>query len=78
MATAAILDIKSHPNIYDVLVWKQSNWVVTDTDGRKRNFAFIWLHMVHTIACVMLKQHFFEIKIKTQNFKNKHIFIPER
>ena len=29
---------------------------------------FIWLHMVHTIACVMLKQQFFEIETNTQNF----------
>ena len=29
---------------------------------------FIWLHMVHNIACVMLKQQFFEIKTNTQNF----------
>ena len=28
---------------------------------------FIWLHMVHTIACVMLKQHFYEIQSNTQN-----------
>ena len=30
---------------------------------------FIWLHMVHTIACVMLKQQFFEIETNTQTFK---------
>ena len=30
---------------------------------------FIWLHMVHTIAYVMLKQQFFEIETNTQNFK---------
>ena len=27
---------------------------------------FIWLHMVHTIACVMLKQQFFEIETNTR------------
>ena len=34
--------------------------------------------MVHNIACVMLKQQFFEIETYTQNFLNKHIVIPER
>ena len=29
---------------------------------------FIWLHMVHNIVCVMLKQQFFEIETNTQNF----------
>ena len=29
---------------------------------------FILLYMVHNIACVMLKQQFFEIEAKTQNF----------
>ena len=34
--------------------------------------------MVHNIACVMLKQQFFEIDTNTQHFLNKHIVIPER
>ena len=34
--------------------------------------------MVHTIACVILKQQFFEIETNTKNFYNKHIIIPEK
>ena len=37
--------------------------------GENETLRFIWLHMVHTIACVMLKQQFFEIELKT--FKTK-------
>ena len=29
---------------------------------------FVLLHMVHNIACVMLKQQFFGIATNTQNF----------
>ena len=46
--------------------------------GENKTLRFIWLHMVHNIACVMLKQQFFEIETNTQNFQNKHIVIPER
>ena len=28
----------------------------------------IWLHIVHTIACVMLEHQFFEIETNTPNF----------
>ena len=37
--------------------------------GENETLRFIWLHMVHTIAYVMLKQQFFEIETNTQNFK---------
>ena len=46
--------------------------------GENETLRIIWLHMVHAIACVMLKQKFFEIETNTQNFSNKHIVIPER
>ena len=36
--------------------------------GENETLRFIWLHMVHNIACVMLKQQFFEIETHTQNF----------
>ena len=36
--------------------------------GENETLHFIWLHMAHTIACVMLKQEFFEIGTNTQNF----------
>ena len=36
--------------------------------GENETLRFIWLHMVHAIACVMLKQQFFEIEANTQNF----------
>ena len=36
--------------------------------GENETLRFIWLHMVHTIACIMLKQQFFEIETNTQNF----------
>ena len=36
--------------------------------GENETLRFIWLHMVHTIACAMLKQQFFEIETNTQNF----------
>ena len=47
-------------------------------ENKTLRLRFIWLHMVHNIACVMLKSQFFEIETNTQNFKNKHIVIPER
>ena len=46
--------------------------------GENETLRIIWLHMVHNIAYVMLKQQFFEIETNTQNFKNKHMVIPER
>ena len=30
--------------------------------GENETLRFLLLHMVHNIACVMLKQHFFEIE----------------
>ena len=36
--------------------------------GENETLRFIWLHMVYTIACVLLKQQFFEIETNTQNF----------
>ena len=39
--------------------------------GENETLRSIWLHMVHTTACIMLKQQFFEIETNTQNLKNK-------
>ena len=36
--------------------------------GENERLRFIWLRMVHTIACVMLTQQFFKIETNTQNF----------
>ena len=46
--------------------------------GENEALRFIWLHMVNTIACVMLKQQIFEIETNTQNFSNKRVAIPRR
>ena len=76
MATAAILDIKSHPNrqkcnLCTVMMCLCENnriesWKIQM--GENETLRFIWLHMVHNIACVMLKQQFFEIETNAQNF----------
>ena len=85
-ATAAILDIKSYPNRQQCNLWtvmmclcennQIESWQIQM--GENETLRFIWLHMVHTIACVMLKQQFFEIETNTKNFLNKHIVIPEK
>ena len=36
--------------------------------GENETLRFIWLHMAHATACVMLKQQCFEIETNTQNF----------
>ena len=36
--------------------------------GENETLRFILLHMVHNIACIMLKQKFFEIEANIQNF----------
>ena len=76
MATAAILDIKSHPNRKQCNLWtvmmclcennQIESWQIQM--GENETLSFIWLHMAHNIACVMLKQQFFEIETNTQNF----------
>ena len=75
MAKAAIFDIKSHPNrqqcnLRVVMMCLCENnriesWQIQM--GENETLRFIWLHMVHNIACVMLKQQFFEIETNTQN-----------
>ena len=85
-ATAAILDIESYPNMQQCNLWTVMIYICEINQieswqiqmGENKTLRFIWLHMVHTIACVMLKQQSFEIETSTQNFKNKHIDIPER
>ena len=72
----AKLDIKSHPNRQqcnlkiDMMRLCENNriesWQIHL--GENETFRFIWLHMVHSIACVMLKQQFLEIETNTQNF----------
>ena len=75
-ATAAILNIGSYPNRQQFNLWtvmmclceynQIESWQIQM--GENETLRFIWLHMVHTIACVMLKQQFFEIETNTQNF----------
>ena len=72
-ATAAILDIKSYPNRQQCNLWivmvrlcennQIESWQIQM--GENETLHFIWLHMVHTIACVMLKHQFFEIETNT-------------
>ena len=74
-ATAAILAIKSYPNRQQCILWavmmclcennQIESWQIQM--GENETLRFIWLHMVHTIACVMLKQQFFEIQTNAQN-----------
>ena len=76
MATAAILDIKSYPNRQQCNLWtvimclcennRIESWQIQM--GENETLRFIWLHVVHDIACEMLKQQFFEIETNTQNF----------
>ena len=75
-ALAAILNIKSYPNRQQCNLWtvmmclcennQIESWQIQM--GENDTLRFIWLHMVHIIACVMLKQQFFEIDTNTQNF----------
>ena len=76
MATVAILDIKSHPNMQQCNLWTvmmclcENNrigpWQIPM--GENETLPFIWLQMVHNIACVMLKQQFFDIETNTHFF----------
>ena len=76
MATAAILDIKFHSNGQQCNLWTvmlclcENNRIESWQIQMAKNVTlrFIWLHMVHNIACVMIKQQFFEIEYNTQNF----------
>ena len=71
-ATAAILDIKSYPNRQQCNLWTVMMCLCENNHielwqiqmGENETLRFIWLHMVHTIACVML----FEIEFNIQNF----------
>ena len=75
-ATAAILDIEFYPNMQQCNLWtvmtclceinQIESWQIQM--GENETLRFIWLHMVHIIACVMLKQRSFEIETNTQNF----------
>ena len=73
---AAILDIKSHPNRKQCNLWTvmmclcENNRIESRQIQIEENetLRFIWLHMVPNIACVMLKEQFFEIETNTQNF----------
>ena len=76
MATAAILDIKSNPNRqqcnrWTVIIRLSENYRIESSQiqmGENETLRIIWLHMVHNISCVMLKQQIFEIETNTQNF----------
>ena len=72
------LDIKSPPNRQQCNLWtvmmclrdnnRIESWQIQT--GENETLRFIWLHIVHNIACIMLKQllQFFEIETYTQNF----------
>ena len=76
MATAAIFDIKSHQNRQQRYLWivmlclcennRIESWQIQM--GENETLRFIWLHMLHNFACVMLKQQLFEIETNNQNF----------
>ena len=73
MAAAVILDIKSYPNRQRGNRWaimmclcennRIESWQIKM--GENETLHIMWSHMVHNIACVMLKQQFFEIKTNT-------------
>ena len=75
-ATAAILDIKFYPhrqqcNLVTVIMCLCENNQIESRQiqmGENETLRFIWLHMVLTIACVLLRQQFFEIETNTQIF----------
>ena len=47
--------------------------------GENETLRFIRLHMVHTSACVMLKQQFFEIELVLKTFKTNALsFLKSR
>ena len=76
MATAAIMDIQSHPKRQQCNLWtvtmclcennRNESWQIQMVENETLHF--VLLHMVHNIACVMLKQQFFGIATNTQNF----------
>ena len=76
MTTAAILDIKYHPNrqqynLWTVMMCLSENYRIESWQiqmGENETLRIIWLHMVHNIACVMLKQQIFGIETNAQNF----------
>ena len=76
MAMAALLDIKSHPirqqcNLWTVMICLCENIRIESWQIQMKENAtlgMVWLHMVHNIACVMLKQQFFEIETNTHFF----------
>ena len=75
IATATILDIKPHPyrqqcNLWTFMMCKCENnqiesWQIQR--GENETLHFIWLHMVYSIACAMLKHMSYEIKFNAQN-----------
>ena len=76
MAKAAILEIKYHPNrqlcnFWTVMMCLSENYRIESWQIQmveNETLRIIWLHMVHNIACVMLKRHVFEIATNTRNF----------
>ena len=77
MAMAAILDIKFYPNRQQRNLWTVTMCLCEDNRieswqihmGENETLRSIWIHMVHNIACVMLRQvQLFEIETNTQNF----------
>ena len=77
MATAAILDIKSHPNRQQCNLWtvmmslcennQIESWQIQM--GKNETLRFIRLHTVHNMACVMLSNSSLELKLILKTFK---------
>ena len=71
--TAAILDIESYPNRQQCNLWTVRMCLCVNNQieywqiqmRENETLRVIWLHMVHAIACVMLKQQVFEIETNT-------------
>ena len=77
MATAAILDIKSPQNRQQYNHWTVMMYLCENNQieswliqmGENETLRFIWLHMVHNIACVMLNNSSLKLKLILKTFK---------
>ena len=67
-ATAAILDIKSYPNRQQCNLWTVMMCLCENSQIESWQIQMGENETVHSSACVMLKQQFFEIETNTQNF----------
>ena len=76
MATAAILDIKSHPNRQQCYLWRDMMCLCENNQfescqiqmGETNHYVLSGYIWYENIECVMLKQQPFEIGTNAQNF----------